>query len=355
MKWSEFGRSSDIILAVWPYYRPHTDNWVMQELVYMGNLAPKWRDRLIPDANDNVYGSIHPNRDAAIAAAHKLNPELVQALSTHITDPVERRSIELKVDKALQSKSRLQEEEMLMLAEALRRHQRDERPTALSLNIAPEVEHFRHDLAEQLAVMPYLKVARVGHSGTRSNQHILFLNKKNIWSSAGGINPKNAKVAERAKIANGFDLLGSEHWGETKAKIRSILLPRANQLLQLASVKKLLADALARGERVIVSNGIVFWYENNTIGWQVKQTSYSAREEEGETIWQEGTILSKNHGRLVVLPYIKEDGEQVKGHTKNGPKDGRAKPRHPDDYLEIPFSLYSGDLMIGLMGELPYE
>ncbi|WP_198406649.1 hypothetical protein [Paracoccus yeei] len=57
----------------------------------------------------------------------------------------------------------------------------------------------------------------------------------------------------------------------------------------------------------------------------------------------------------MVLPYIKENGEQVRGHTKNGPNDGRALPRHHDHYVEIPFSLYGGDLMIGLFGELPYE
>ncbi|MNN99278.1 hypothetical protein D3C81_2188730 [compost metagenome] len=57
----------------------------------------------------------------------------------------------------------------------------------------------------------------------------------------------------------------------------------------------------------------------------------------------------------MVLPYIKESGERVKGHTKNGPNDGRAIPRHPDDYVELPFEVLDGDLMIGLFGELPYE
>jgi hypothetical protein len=120
-------------------------------------------------------------------------------------------------------------------------------------------------------------------------------------------------------------------------------------------VQRLLAEALSRGERVLVSNGIVFWYEQDGgVGWQVKETS-STRESEGATIWKEGTIRSTNHGRLVILPYIKENGEQVRGHTKNGPNDGRALPRHPDHYVDIPFSLYDGDLMIGLFGELPYE
>ena len=62
-----------------------------------------------------------------------------------------------------------------------------------------------------------------------------------------------------------------------------------------------------------------------------------------------------SHGRLVILPFIKDNGERVKGHTKNGPKDGRAKPRYPSQYVEIPFKRLDGDLMIGLLGELLYE
>ena len=120
-------------------------------------------------------------------------------------------------------------------------------------------------------------------------------------------------------------------------------------------MQRLLAEAFARGERVLVSNAIVFWYEDDGgLGWQVKETG-STTEADGATLWREGTIRSTNHGRLVILPYVKEDGEKVRGHTRNAPGDGRALPRHPDHYVDIPFSLYSGDLMIGLFGELPYE
>lgn len=242
-----------------------------------------------------------------------------------------------------------------MLAEALRRHAHENRPDAAALKLEPQSERYRQDLAEQLADMPYLKVVKVGRSNNRWSHYLLYLRPDGIWSKPYYATKKNAQIAERAKIANGFDLSASDHWGKTKATIRQLLLPRANQLLQLASVQRMLSDALANGERVLVSNGIVFWYEpDGDIGWQVKETS-SAGRSEGATIWKEGTILSTNHGRLVVLPYVKESGEHVRGHTKNGPGDGRALPRHPDQYVDIPFSLYDGDLMIGLFGELPYE
>lgn len=355
VKWSDLKRASDVVLAVWPHYRPLFERWFMQELIDKGEFAPVWRERMVPGDNDTVFADHYPDREAAIAAANALNPVLRQALSARALDPVVKRSLELKIDKALQAKLRLQDEEALMLAEALRRHADDERPDIAALKLAPESERYRQDLAEQLTKMPYLKMAKVGRSNNRWTHALLYLGLDDVWSKPYQAGEKAALTAERAKIANGFDLSASSRWGKVKAKIRQILLPRANQLLQLASVQRMLAEALARGEHVLVSNGIVFWYEpDGGVGWQIKETS-STRESEGATIWKEGTILSINHGRLVVLPYIKESGERVRGHTKNGPNDGRALPRHPDHYIEIPFSLYDGDLMIGLYGELPYE
>ncbi|MBU2894583.1 hypothetical protein KO495_14830 [Colwellia sp. D2M02] len=81
----------------------------------------------------------------------------------------------------------------------------------------------------------------------------------------------------------------------------------------------------------------------------------SEAEKSGNTLWRRGTILSKNHGRIVVLPYEKENGEFVQGHTKNAPHDGKAKPRHPKEYVNLPYEVLEDDLMIGLFGELKYE
>ena len=64
------------------------------------------------------------------------------------------------------------------------------------------------------------------------------------------------------EIARGFGMSGTDHWGQTKAAIRDALLPRANKLLHLASVKLLLADALHRGQRILIVGSFAFWYEN---------------------------------------------------------------------------------------------
>lgn len=354
LKWSEMRRSRDTILAVWPAYKPLHGRWFMQELVDMDDQSPKWRDRYVQGENDSVRSDQYLDRGSAIEAAEVLNLSLRKGLS--ISDPHKLRSMELKIDKALQAKRRLQDEEALMLAEAIRRHSGDPRPDTVSIQIAAEAEPYRQDLADQLSTMPYLSIAQVGWEDGRWRKHLLlYKDGKGSWTKPYSAGEKAATTAERAKIANGYGLSASAHWGKTKAHIRQILLPRANQLLKLASVQRLLAEALTRGERVIVSNGIVFWYEEDGgIGWQVKGTG-STNESDGATLWREGTIRSTNHGRLVILPYVKEDGEKVRGHTRNAPGDGRAMPRHPDHHVDIPFLLYDGDLMIGLFGELPYE
>lgn len=239
-------------------------------------------------------------------------------------------------------------------AEAKRRKVAVPALLASELQLTKGAEPFRQALAVALTAFPYVTGIRVGELRER-----LAMGKsyEGVWDvlANGSLHKRGATLIERSKIASGFDLNPTEHWGEVKAKIRQILLPRANKLLQLASVRRLLDEALARGEQVLVCSGVVFWYEQHgQVGWQVKTTN-SGQSDDGTTLWTEGTIVSANHGRLVILPFVKENGEHVKGHTRNAPNDGPAKPRHSSQYVEIPFKVLSGDLMIGLFGELPYE
>lgn|GEM_PF-369828 len=354
--WTDLKRTDDVVLAVWPHYKPLHSKWFMYELVAKDNFQPFWRLRYLRRENDRVSVDHYADREAAVTAADLLNVELKLVLEDREINAQNKKSLQLKTEKALQSKKRLADEEDLMLAQAIHIHKNDERPLANSLIVHPETEIHRYAIHAQLETMPYLNVVRVGAPGQRFRQFIIIKNSEGVWSKPYFANEKSAEIAERAKIANGYGLCETMHWGKAKAAIREKLLPRANQLLKLASVQRLLADAFARGERALVSNGIIFWYEEDgkSIGWQVKATS-TTRDAEGATIWKEGTIHSTNHGRLVILPYIKENGDKIKGHTKNGPNDGRALPRHPDHYVDIPFTAYEGDLMIGLFGELPYE
>ena len=352
MKWGDNPRDSDNILAVWPSYRPYYNCWFMEELAEHGDMPPKWRDRRIPTTSGNVRLEVHESEGAAKNAASLANEQYSVALNQRNIPEVIKKSLELKVLKSLQSKERLEKEELLMRAEARRRNNSLPRPMKDDISMSKATEGFRDELYSQLLEMPYLKVALVGLGGRR---RVLVKDAPNGWSMIYVPNKLGALQAWRGQTANGFGLSAIAHWGKTKASIRQILLPRANQLLQLASVQRMLAEALAEGRHVLVAGPFIFWYEQDgQIGWQVKQTA-STKDSEGATLWSEGTIHSVNHGRLVVLPYMKENGQSVRGHTKNGPNDGPAKPRHPDHYVDIPFEMLEDDLMIGLFGELPYE
>jgi hypothetical protein len=68
-------------------------------------------------------------------------------------------------------------------------------------------------------------------------------------------------IADRARIAEGFGLSAFDHWGRVKGAIRKTLFPRANELLQIAGVRRMLDEALARGVHVLVAGNTVFWYE----------------------------------------------------------------------------------------------
>lgn len=350
--WESFGRASDTILAVWPKYYAKINAWVLDELVDKDAAAPEWRRRCVPTDRGGVRLEVYPTQALAYESSLKLNAIFAQQLDSRSIPESIKRSQQLKVAKLLQSRERLREEEALMLAEAIKRNAATAFSIPVTIELHPSSEPFRNSLLSQLQVMPYLRIALV--QADYENRLLVQLSPGS-WSQPYSVSERDAQTALRARIANGFGFEAHAHWGKTKAKIRDILLPRANQLLQLASVQRMLAEALARGCKMLVCNGVVFWYEDDgAVGWEVKQAATS-KESEGATVWHEGTIYSTNHGRLVILPYIKENGEHVRGHTKNGPNDGRAEPRHPNHYVEIPFEQLEGDLMIELYGQLPYE
>lgn len=341
-------------LAFWLDYWYEGNRWRIKEykLLPDGNL--KWFDQYIEVKPDVIQGTFFENKSDALAYVNLENSNVDSRIFSLALSAVEKKSLKLKVDKAIQAKSRLMNEENLMLTVAIKKHQHLSKLAYEDITLPTNESEYKDSLFSQLNLMPYLKVALVQNGKDRK---VIYKNLKNEWSKTYRPTPKTFIYIERAKIANGFDLSFDAHWGKTKAIIRAKLLPMTNQLLQLNSVKMLLKEAEARGQKVLVSNGYIFWFEDHgNIGWQIKQVKQvNSKNSEGQTIWKEGTILSKNHGRLVILPYIKENGEYVQGHTKNAPHDGPAKPRMSSEYVELPFEILQDDLMIGLFGELKYE
>jgi hypothetical protein len=311
----------------------------------------RWYRRYVDNGRGGPRADIYGTLAEAVVVATEENKKLIDNIKALSVPDERRESLCLKVEKEVTRKSRLLNEEQLMLQEGIRMHRDAPRLPIEELMIPEHMESLREPLFQLLNETPYIRYANVAKHGI-----ILVRKGESDWSETLRSSSDLAQKVYRDQIAQAFGLSGLDHWGRTKATIRSILLPRANQLLQLASVKRMLDEALARGQRVLVSGNYVFWFEGNgEVGWTVQDDSDSQCNKSGNTLWREGTIVSKNHGRIVVLPYIKESGECVQGHTKNSSKDGKAIPRDPRDYVELPFEVLEDDLMLGLFGELKYE
>lgn len=339
-------------LAFWPQPWCETNRWQMYSLKLRTDGTLHWfKHHLERGIPAHAYAHTYENYEDARKSAIEMNKNIDIDIDKLTLSLPEKESLRLKVDKALTAKIRLMDEEQMMLNEATKKHTNDPRIFPEELILKPELESLREPLLDALNERPYLRFIFLPR-----NQICLQLVENNTWDRSNLIGSRAAKICYQERIARGFGLSGGAHWGKTKSAIRSMLLPRANQLLQLASVKRMLDEAIRNGKRVLVFSNYVFWYEDkNQVGWSVKEVSESEGTSRGNTIWTKGTIISKNHGRIVVLPYTKENGEHVKGYTKNAPNDGKALPRHKDEYVELPFEILDGDLMFSLFGELKYE
>ncbi len=290
-----------------------------------------------------------PSLEEGMNYVNKHNNALLENTAILNLNNTDEASLKFKISKAIKCRTRLTKEEALMLRIAKKIKKSHPIPSKNELKI--EHESLREPLFKILSSTPYVRVAAIPRYGS-------FLKKvnDNEWVNVGRTTKKNLALFHRARICEGFDLDPNEHWGKNKALIRKMLLPRANQLLQLLSVKKLLADAIAKGQKVLVWGNHVFWYEESTLQWEVKMVNDRYDNPSSKnTLWVEGPIISRNHARLIVLPYIKSDGTKVSGHTKNAPNDTKAINRDPSEYVELPFNCIDGDLMYGLLGDLHYE
>ncbi|MFA1576155.1 hypothetical protein [Vibrio cyclitrophicus] len=351
MRLEQMAGYSFLTLAVWPKPWYEGGLWQMHDFKLREDGSLEWCKSYTETASGHAKADVYDSYEDAKKVAVKRNNELISALDKLNVPASQRASLSLKVEKAVTRQSRLFGEEQLMLLEGIRRHSESPRPQESDIVLPEKCASLLKPLMDVLQETPYVKLVRLksyGISLLRLGDH--------DWSTRAKHTKLTAKYFYREKIAAAYGLDSTAHWGQTKAKIREILLPRANQLLQLASVKRMLSEAELKGKKVVVASGFVFWLEDeDSVGWIVKEACYSQAEKSGNTLWKEGTILSKNHGRIVVLPYVKENGECVQGHTKNAPHDGKAKPRHPKEYVELPYEVLEGDLMIGLFGDLKYE
>lgn len=85
-------------------------------------------------------------------------------------------------------------------------------------------------------------------------------------------------------------------------------------------LEALLAADLEAGYRVVRLDGHLFIRSDNR--WRPARLAPVS----GEASWERGVIVSRNFGRVIVPPFIR-DGEIVPGYTRNGPGEGPSEPR----------------------------
>ncbi|MDN4633890.1 hypothetical protein QCD71_20415 [Sphingomonas sp. PsM26] len=335
-------------------FDPYYNRWFLEDLKIGSNGEPRWVKHREMTSHGFMAPALREDETSARADARRLSRELSPDVDLDKLNENGADSRSLKLSKAIVSSRRHDEEQALMLTEARRRNAGLVPPHLQQLTVACDGEEEIAELHDKLKELPYLRIVVLGRGITR---RLYFSQDGLVWVRATNryLSRRGAEIAYRARISDGFGLSAVEHWGKTKAAIRRVLLPRAIELLQLEPMKAMLATALAQGKTAVVLDRFVFWYETDgSVGWTVKELGNPTRSDSDPTEWSQGTIISKNFGRIVVLPFTKDDGERVNGYTRNGPGDGPAKPRSPDAYKEIAFERLSGDTTLGLLGELPY-
>ncbi len=90
-------------------------------------------------------------------------------ISSLALSEIEEISLNLKVEKSIQAKSRLMKEEELMLTAAVNKHTNKEKITYEEVILPANEESFKDDLFKQLSTMPYLKIALVDNGKEKKN------------------------------------------------------------------------------------------------------------------------------------------------------------------------------------------
>lgn len=343
----------ETLYAVRAFYDAYYNWWFLENLVVGANGEPVWKRRRPNLASGTPpHSEVERDESAAKQLARQLTRELDHDFDIAVLGEHHQSSAILKLSKAYLASRRREDEEAIMFVEGKKRHAGG---IAQARNaITADSEQDADDIHNALLELPYLRTIVVDRGFTRSLAHSRDgLNWRRLTS--GYISRQGATWGHRARIAEAFGLHPAQHWGKTKAEIRRMLLPRAIDMLQLQPMKEMLAEALAAGHHAVVLDRFVFWYEpEGGIGWMVKEIGAHDKANSDAVEWAAGTIISKNFGRIVVLPFIKDDGTRVSGHTRNAAGDGPAKPRKPSEAKEIAFTRLQGDAMLGLLGELPY-
>lgn len=183
-------------------------------------------------------------------------------------------------------------------------------------------------IQDKLKRMPYLR-------------HVLFspADYPQMWTSDDGVtweSPESWKytkwavkrsVADRAEITDAFGIDPLCHWGVTRGKLLRLIKSGWLDLAHRSDVKTALDKARERGiDLVIIQSRAFVWSDSE---WRERDVDRkrSTMQGAGSQAWLKAEIVSRNYGRVIVLPFVRDDGVVVPGHTRNPPHEGKSPPR----------------------------
>ncbi|AEI66279.1 hypothetical protein [Corallococcus macrosporus] len=182
-------------------------------------------------------------------------------------------------------------------------------------------------IAVALCEKPYLRHVLMFESGYPR----LYVSEDGlVWKEWGRNETYESKrrIAARAVIADAFGMDPKDHWGRVRGALLKMLKPSNLDMLHRKDVQDALEKARAAGRTLVVIRQLAFLWDEEAGEWHLREVERrDSATAPGCTLWAEGPIESTNYGRIIVLPYVKEDGTQVVGHTRNAPHEGLAEPR----------------------------
>lgn len=243
----------------------------------------------------------------------------------------QRVSTELKERKAKERSERMAREDAFLRVKAAEKAAADgvlpPACEALSLVGQTASESVLERIAVELCGKPYLRHVLMDDGGYLR----LYVSENRLaWKEWGQYETyrRKRRIADRAVIADAFGMDPKDNWLKVRGALLKMLKPINLDMLHRKDVQEALEGARAAGRTLVVIRQLAFLWDEEAGKWQLREverrdgataTSYS--------LWAEGPIESTNYGRIIVLPYVKEDGTKVVGYTRSAPYEGRADRR----------------------------
>jgi hypothetical protein len=198
---------------------------------------------------------------------------------------------------------------------------------ALSLVGHAASESVLERMAVELCEKPYLRHVLMYESGYLR----LYVSENRLaWKEWGQYETYERKrqIADRAVIADAFGMNPKDDWRKVRGALLKMLKPSNLDMLHQKDVQAALEKARAAGRTLVVIRQLAFLWDEEVGEWLLREVERCDGATASKcTLWAEGPIESTNYGRIIVLPYLREDGTKVVGHTRNAAYQGRAEPR----------------------------